>query len=153
MLKLIVPTDNDSALLSRMAELYSYDFSALEQLKMGPDGLFPAVKGFYEMWSDPDRYPYIFLLDSEPAGFALVRQISTGSFDMEQFFVMKKFRRSGVGKDAAHALFRTFSGNWTVGQTSTNINAQAFWRSVIAEFTNGEFQEIGNGKPTQSFVT
>lgn len=153
MLKLTVPTAKDRALFSRMVQLYVYDFTELNQGEIGSDGLFSYIKCFDEMWTDSNRYPRIFMVEAEPAGFGLVRQVSPGHFDMEQFFVLRKFRRSGIGKSAAHVLFRAFSGKWTVRQISTNYAAQAFWRAVIAEYTNGDFQETEGEGPMQSFVS
>lgn len=156
MLKLIEPTDTDRELLSRLVQLYIYDFTDFIELndwKIGADGLYPTPDGSVEMWTDPDRYPRLFMVDSEPAGFGLVRQLSAGNFDMEQFFVMRKFRRSGIGKTAAHMLFREFFGNWTVRQISANLPAQAFWRSVVSDYTNGDFQEVEGEELKQTFTS
>lgn len=63
------------------------------------------------------------------AGFALVRAESP--FDMSEFFVMRKYRRQGVGRAAAVELFRRFSGPWQVRQQRTNPGATEFWRTAI----------------------
>lgn len=152
-MKLIVPTNADRELVARMVQFYIYDFSELNHWEIGSDGLFPSIECFDEMWTDADRYPRILMMDSEPAGFALVQQVSTGNFDMEQFFVMRKFRRSGLGKSAAHMLFHEFSGKWTVRQISSNLAAQAFWRSVVADYTKGDFRETQDAETMQSFVS
>lgn len=34
-----------------------------------------------------------------------------------------------------------FRGNWQVLQIKRNYPAQAFWRSVIAEFTDNDYEE------------
>jgi hypothetical protein len=61
--------------------------------------------------------------------FALVRR--TAPFDMAEFFVMRKYERRGIGRQAAIDLFHRFPGPWQVRQQQTNPLATSFWRSVI----------------------
>ena len=60
---------------------------------------------------------------------------------MGQFFVMKRYRRAGVGTQGARFIFDQFRGKWEVGQMPLNLPAQAFWRRTIAEYTHGHFVE------------
>jgi hypothetical protein len=58
--------------------------------------------------------------------------------------------------DATAILFNQFPGNWKVGQEAGNIPAQKFWRTIIARYTRGAFQEIqevGWNGPIQLFRT
>lgn len=68
---------------------------------------------------------------------------------------MKKYRKAGVGKRAAHMVFNMFQGEWKVSQIESNIPAQCFWRNVISEYTRDQFEEIRevdwNG-PIQKFT-
>lgn len=150
---IVEPRDENRMLFERMVQLYSYDFSELNDWAIDADGLFPHMACFDEMWSDPNRFPFLILAASEPAGFALVREVETSSFDMEQFFVMRKFRRAGVGRDAAHQIFRKFSGSWTVEQINQNKAAQIFWRRVISDYTSDAFEESLVPNPVQSFIS
>ena len=50
---------------------------------------------------------------------------------MAEFFVMRKYRRLGVGRRTAEEIFSRFPGSWTVRQQHTNSAATAFWRSII----------------------
>ncbi|GAB3516324.1 hypothetical protein [Photobacterium alginatilyticum] len=45
------------------------------------------------------HYPYFIYVDSELAGFALVRRYPSNPaiYDMGQFFVLRKFKGQGVG--------------------------------------------------------
>jgi len=56
---------------------------------------------------------------------------------MGQFFVMKKYRRLGVGTLGARFIFDQCRGRWEVGQMPLNRPAQAFWRRAIGDYTNG----------------
>ena len=92
------------------------------------------------------------MVDQEPAGFAIVRRTGAQAYDMEQFFVLRKFRRSGVGTRAAHMLFGNFPGRWTVEQIAANTAAQRFWRGVIGAYTKGDYDDSLAADPVQSFV-
>jgi predicted acetyltransferase len=54
---------------------------------------------------------------------------------MEEFFVMKKYRKSGVGKQTAFYLFDLFPGKWEVAQIKANIPARKFRMKVISDYT------------------
>ena len=60
---------------------------------------------------------------------------------MDQFFVLKKYRRQRVGQFLAHSVFAALLGRWEVGQLPGNVAAQAFWREVIGKYTSGRFKE------------
>jgi len=65
-----------------------------------------------------------------------------GTHSIGEFFILKKYRRQGVGRVVAHQVFDLFPGRWSVGQIENNCPAQAFWRKVISEYTHGDYQEI-----------
>jgi len=83
------------------------------------------------------------------AGFVLVMHYNyfTGEHAADcpwviaEFFVMRKYRRQGVGRAAAFQVFDRFPGRWEVAEITSNVGAQAFWRKVIGEYTGGDFAE------------
>jgi predicted acetyltransferase len=84
------------------------------------------------------------LAQGKYAGFALVDpfvRIGTEGQWMDQFFVLKKYRRRGVGHRMAQSVFAALPGRWEVGQMPQNHAAQAFWRKVIGAYTGGLFKE------------
>lgn len=60
----------------------------------------------------------------------------------EQFFVLKRHRRTGVGRALARHVFSAHPGRWEVGEMFDNLSAQAFWRRVISEVARGEVTEL-----------
>jgi predicted acetyltransferase len=60
---------------------------------------------------------------------------------MQEFFVLRKFRRRGVGRRVALDLFARYAGPWRVEQLSGNAPAVLFWRRVIADHTRGRCTE------------
>ena len=71
---------------------------------------------------------------------------------MAEFFIMKKYRRKGIGKSIAEQVFTIHKGQWQIYQKESNRPAQVFWRKIIADYTNGQFKErIEDGKRIQEF--
>jgi predicted acetyltransferase len=61
---------------------------------------------------------------------------------MAEFFVMRKYRRMGIGRRAAIEVLGRFPGSWQVRQQLSNPAATTFWRTAIpyqwAERTTGD---------------
>jgi predicted acetyltransferase len=126
-------------------ELYVYDLSELLGLDVGDDGRFHAYP-LDAYWSEPRRHAFLIQVDEKIAGFALVQGRSrlTGDeavTDMAEFFVLRRYRRHGVGEHAACSLFDRFRGPWEVRQKAENHPATAFWRRIIGRYTGGRYQE------------
>ena len=60
---------------------------------------------------------------------------------MGQFFVMRRYRRCGVGTLGARFIFDQQRGRWEVGQMPLNVPARTFWRKTIDAYTCGKFVE------------
>ena len=99
----------EEPVLDRLLELYSHDFSERTGADVGDDGTF-GWRFLDRYWSEPDRHAFLFRVDGRLAGFALVR--SGDPHDMAEFFVLRKYRRGGVGTEAARAVFAGFPGVW-----------------------------------------
>jgi len=145
MISVVRASGSSRVALANLMQLYAYDWSELRALDVGLDGRFlaPSVDVYFE---EADHHPLLIEVGGRLAGFALVvarsRLTDTrGVFDMAEFFVLRRFRRQGVGLAAAAATFRRFPGPWEVRQRDENAAATAFWRRAISDFTGGQYQE------------
>jgi predicted acetyltransferase len=125
---LLEVSEADRAVLRRLIELYRYDFSEFDKGDVGPHGDY-GYRYLDHYWTEPGRHPFLFQVDGKWAGFALVREIPP--FDLAEFFVMRKYRRTGIGRQAAAEVFAKFPGGWQVRQQLSNPAATTFWRRVI----------------------
>ncbi len=139
----------------------------LNDLAMLNTGIFPVLGEFghrepdlLARWFADDRaHPLLILKSDTPAGFALVvRPVNIASgkptidYRMSEFFVLAKYRRLGIGRDAAQLILNRFSGQWEVTEYLRNAGAVRFWRSVIATYTRGQYTErITDGEVRQVF--
>lgn len=134
-------TLNEKSLLQHMMQLYQYDFSEFEGSDLDDHALF-SYKYLDHYWVEQRRTPLIVRLDGRLAGFILVNRHSYTTQDrfcIAEFFIMRKYRGKGIGKKVAHRVFDMFGPLWEVQQTKENTAAQCFWRTVVDEYTNGDF--------------
>lgn len=143
----LVPAEKqDKSVVRNLMELYLYDFSEFAGDDVDEHGLY-GYNRLDHYWTEPGRYPFLFRVDGAWAGFALVSSFSyfgvtrQDVYAFAEFFVMRKYRRRGVGSRMARALFKRFPGRWEIAEMPENIAAQAFWRRVIGEFTSGRYEE------------
>ena len=140
----------DQHILVNLMQLCQHDYSEFDGEDVNGHGLY-GYKWLDHYWTEGDRYPFLITVDGKIAGFALVRDRSELGGDsiphsVAEFFVLRKYRRRGVGKDAARQVFAALPpGKWVVTQSLTNTPAQAFWHVVIGEFTGGRFSETQDG--------
>jgi predicted acetyltransferase len=143
-IQLRTPSRSDRELIRRMMELYLHDFSEYTGSDLDEHGLF--VYGDLDyFWFEPTHAAFLITVAEKLAGFVLVDNevfVEGNERSITEFFVLRKYRRQGVGKHAAIEVFNKLPARWEVRVIAENIPAQAFWRKVIAEFTQGVFQEI-----------
>lgn len=158
-LKLVQASINQKPILRNLIELYNYDFTEFDPDDVNEDGLY-GYKYLDHYWTEENRYPFLIRVNDNWAGFVLVRKIGMNPNDnnvysIAEFFIMKKYRKLGVGKEIAKMIFDTFKGEWKVAQIEKNVPAQHFWRNIISEYTSGHFEEIKEPEwdgPIQKFT-
>lgn len=133
----------DFPALEQMLELYQHDLSDIWDQDLEADGRYGYDLARHR--TGKTSHAHLALVDGRFAGFALVAPAivtRTEGCWMEQFFILRKYRRSGVGEALALDVFRRHPGLWEVGQMPANLPAQAFWRKVIGRVTGGNFIEV-----------
>lgn len=154
--ELHVVTPADHQVLRNLLEYYLYEFSGYrDDIELNNQGYFGFQK--YEQFLSEPYTTFFISVQGKLAGFAIVEEKFPTNFDrfycIREFFVVRKYRRRGIGKQIAWEIFDQFRGVWDICQIKTNIRAQTFWRSIISEYTNGDYTEITdeNGKVFQIF--
>jgi predicted acetyltransferase len=129
--------------LENLMHLYLYDFSEYTHDDVDEQGRF-TDEYLPRYWTELERCPFLVTVDGKYAGFVLVRQVSKPgelpvTHSIAEFFIIRKYRRHGVGRDAAWQVFDRFSGRWIIEEMRENLPAQAFWRKIIDEYTQGNY--------------
>jgi|SRR6187397_83140 predicted acetyltransferase len=144
------------AVIQNLMQFYIYDFSEYIKYDVEDNGLFAPYPHLDDYWKETsNKFPYIIKKDDKYVGFVLVRFIETQErmyFSIAEFFILKKYRRTGIGKAIAVMVFDLHKGLWEVFQKESNKPAQIFWKKVIEEYTKGQYRERSeDGKRIQNF--
>jgi len=148
--EVITATPADKLRVERLLQLYEHDNSEFFGADVDPDGLY-RVMDTEAIWQ-PGWHIFLVRVSGQLAGFAFVTQhpsyLGDGeTYLMDEFFIMRKYRRRGVGEYIARTLFDRFPGRWEVSQWPTNLISQTFWRRVIGRYTDGRFHEADLDTP------
>lgn len=153
----------ETDLFAALYQFYRYDFSEFTGEDVDADGSFRDEERLRKYTADPRFTSFLFRVEGQLAGLAVVQTCDAvdgrgAVTDMEQFFVMRKYRRTGIGSAAATWLFDRFAGRWQVRERHNNLPAQAFWRRIIGRYTDGRYDELAadvspTGGPVQFFVS
>jgi predicted acetyltransferase len=137
------PERSERELIRRMLQLYMYDFSEYEDEDLDEHGLFTYGDLDY-FWFEPTHAAFLVTVDGKLGGFVLVSNevtLEESERLLAEFFVVRKYRRQGVGREVARKVFDSLPGRWEVHVIERNVPAQAFWRQVVAEYTRGNYVE------------
>jgi len=140
-------TSSEAGVLANLLELYSHDLSDVFPIDLGSDGRFgyPPLALY---WTEPERrFPFFIKRSNRILGFVLITLGSPVSedphvHDIAEFFVSRRYRRSGVGREAAFMAWDRYPGSWTVRVAERNAGALAFWRRAIDQYARGAVTEL-----------
>src|SRR5450432_2105692 len=143
------------AVLRNLFQHYLHDMAEWFEIDTEPDGSY--AYDFSSIWNNYNVY--LAKVDAAIAGFALIGSASewlgeAGGHDVHEFFVIRRFRRSGFGKRMATILWSKYPGDWLVRVLESNVPAVLFWRSAISTYSCDSYKEEGrivNGRPWRFF--
>jgi predicted acetyltransferase len=136
----------EASLLNNLGQLYAHDFSEIVPLELNSAGRFDH-DFLRDCWGDGAQTPYLIHVANGLAGFAIVGRGSrvtddANVHDVSEFFIVRRYRRQGIGTSAAAALFALRRGVWEVRERTGNTAARAFWRRAIGAYSSGHFEEL-----------
>jgi predicted acetyltransferase len=143
-IEIIPVVEEEKQILSHLIELYEYDFSEYGDSDVNKLGLYGySYLDYY--WTEERRHPYFIVVDGNLAGFVLVCDYcyvlkNSNANLIAEFFVMKKYRKHGVGSYAAKYIFDLFKGSWELTINPYNPISQKFWTKVISEYTKNKYE-------------
>jgi len=145
-LEVIPAAPEQEPILANLLELYAHDFSEFHDIDVGADGRF-GYKDLPLYWRDPSRRPLLVRMNGNLAGFVLVRKQlkvsgNEATWDMAEFFVLRRYRRRGIGTDVALEVWRRFPGQWQVRVMQSNRDAQGFWEHAVSKFVGQAIEPV-----------
>jgi predicted acetyltransferase len=130
-------------LLRNLFEHYCHDMSEWFDVDTGADGSYSYDTA--SVWASAQEV-YLATVDNSIAGFALIGSAADwlgdiAARDVHEFFVLRRFRRRGVGKQMAALLWNEHPGEWLVRVLEANAPAVLFWRIAISDCSAGSYNE------------
>jgi len=146
---------DDKPLLANLMQLFLHDFSEFttDQSDAGDideNGLFE-YKYFDAYWQEENREPLLIRFQKRPIGFALINNWSAlnrrADYSVAEFFVLRKYRKAGLGTQAAVSIITNRPGDWEIPINQNNTPALSFWRAVVKQLPECAFkEETGDGR-------
>lgn len=139
-------TVDEKEILRNLLEKYSYEFSQWDKRDVNKLGLYGYLY-LDNYWTEDKRWAYFILVDGKLAGFAMVNDFPEVNdrdtdFQMAEFFVLYKYRRLGVGRQAFFKIMEMHKGRWQLKLHPANTASVHFWSKVISEYTDGRFELV-----------
>lgn len=145
MFNISLAKEKDKEIIYNLMQLYTYELNFYEDdstnFEMTDKGLFKMSKYLDLYWKEEDRHPYILKYNNELAGFVLVRYNEEDMYEISEFFVLNKYRKLGAGRHMANKMFETYKGKWEIRTLLKNERARSFWRKVVKEVSNDNYEE------------
>lgn len=133
----------EKSILRNMLQLYIYDFSEFAGFDLDQHGFY-GYRYLDHYWAEEGRFPFLVRADGKLAGFVFIRTESLETsprYSLAEFFIMRKYRRHGIGERVAREIFDRFPGRWSFHVDLRNESGLPFWRKVVDRITNGQFTE------------
>ena len=127
------------SVIAQLYELYTYEMTDLADFDINDNGYY----GYSDLplyWTTPNRYPYLIWVNNKLAGFVLIQQGSPidndnpDIWDISEFFIMRKFRKKGIGQFVAQSIWDSHPDSWQVRVWENNTTAHQFWNNAIGKF-------------------
>lgn len=142
-------SEAEKPVVARLLQLYLHDLSEFDGSEPGDDGAFrdPYLEHYWDPALSPgeQRWPFLIRKDGKLAGFAFIRLMANGRYQMAEFGVLRKHRGTGLALAAATELFRRFAGAWDLTIHPKNAPGQVFWpRAIEAVAAKGSWSDRSN---------
>ncbi|MBF0674053.1 GNAT family N-acetyltransferase [Pseudomonas sp.] len=134
----LVPTEREQMpLIRNLYQFYLYESSDWEQEDVEVDGRFYIHdEHLVRYWQEPGWSAQLLLVDGFIAGFLLIERselLGVDALELADLFILKKYRRQGIGRALATQVLMSGEDNWLVRFYGQDEIALAFWRSVLAD--------------------
>ena len=130
------------SVLIQLMELMNYEWTEYDNRDVNENGYY-GYSHIDDYWNEDGRYPYFIKVDGKIAGFVLIATPPSRfpeRYCVAEFFVMLKYRRQGIGMQAARKALDCHRGNWEISYWKKNMRAAKFWQAVVDKYTPNNYQ-------------
>ena len=149
----------DAHVIQNLWPLYQHEISEFDGGRPNRHGIFGAADEVTTLAQSADSmnpwfnepqalFPYLILVDGEPAGFNLIAARSRlpegidADFVVHEFFLLHAYRGQGIGERAGAEGFDRHRGQWEIVTYPSHARAIAFWRKAVDSCSEGTFRQL-----------
>ncbi|WP_295054638.1 hypothetical protein [Sulfuricurvum sp.] len=147
-MKITPITETNAPIYNNLIQSYEAEFSPITGKKPNASGLFEL-----DTHLGDDILGFLLIIDNTPAGIAAIRCKESQVYEVCEFYVVPYFRKNGIGMEFAHAIWKSYPGEWEIKQIQGAEYATAFWRKTIKGFNETEYTEESYDDPYWGTVT
>jgi predicted acetyltransferase len=143
-------------LLQNLLFLYAYDFSIFTDDDVSECGNYNFGRLLRYYWNEKNPDPIIIRFDENIAGFVMLKFVDYKSeerLSIAEFFILKKYRKKGLGSFVAERIFDNHKCKWYLDVVIANKPADKFWRKVVENYTDGEYLRNTHEKESKIIYT
>jgi predicted acetyltransferase len=134
-------------ILYRLLQFSLYDGSQYIDNELNDDCLYD-YKWFNNYFTDDNRDAFFIKDNDNYIGFVMVNEnlkFNKSGKCIAEFLVIPRYRRCHIGKKVAYDIFNMYDGLWEVQPMENNPIAYVFWKNIINEYTNGNYEIKNDG--------
>lgn len=132
---------DERSIIDKLFQFYVYDLSSLTGKAIDNAGEFRFSADLVsKYWCKNSHWPYLIYANGELAGFCLIRKYpGETTFDIDQFFVLNRFKRHGIGSAAFEKIIELHPGRWIIRVLKENTSALKFWMRCADRTTHNDY--------------
>jgi len=137
--------------LERLLQLMLYEGG----MEPGADGLIDWGESLDSYFGESMNVPLFFMMEGRIVGFTLIKlgRMLKGPDGhsnikmnvIEEFFIVRPWRRKGIGTAAAHMILNRYRGQWAITTFPDDARTR-FWRHVATGYKQGKSHEFSPGE-------
>lgn len=141
-IKLKKITEEEKDILYRLLQYSLYEESLNDGNKINQDAIYE-YKYFNLYFTDNNRDAFLIKTeDDKLAGFAMINTYviyEKEGHSIAEFMILPEYRKNKIGTKAANKCFELYQGIWEVTASFNSEIAFNFWKKVIEEYTNNNY--------------
>jgi predicted acetyltransferase len=142
--------EQHKSVLANLIQLYRYDFSEIRGYDLTAHGTF-TYRYLDHYFTEDTREACFITADSALAGFTMTRRLDDGTREVSEFFIVRRHRRHGIGRAAAHLMLRRHPGPWQLAFDHANHSAARFWQHVTSTIADGPIHRTDRYPPDVAY--
>ena len=129
-IKLEHSTIEDREHIKKLYQLYAHDLSEFVDVQLNSEGLFDdsVVDNYY---SDGQLKPLKIKQQGRIVGFIFCSTGQTVDYVIQEFFILRNYRRQGLARQALKQLLTLYEGTFGFVVLIKNKPAQLFWENIL----------------------